>query len=984
MPKLKSSGFWVRFGSLLGVLGVLCGALAWQWRNFKWKAPAFNSPRQQMLMTPAAAYLDQVSDQGLQTARAKSAEITALRQERAKTDRYPTLGVPVIKAASTRRTFHETSSRFRLRELKAYQDLTTDSPDARAAGERFLQSYLQQAAEYEVKDPDYVQLDQLGQAALEAGSRDPIVRTYHAFSRRMATADAVDSIKTWVEVIDELPQTKYPRKIELYARTFLRDAIGNDQRNQSLQKYRQIPVPNIVQSLEEDGVGSEWLDCIVERLWTTWDAAPLKDREELLKACLQSKSIDPYIGHLFAGVHYTDVAWRHRGNGTINNVSNTQYQQFRNYATRSAEHLQYAWLLHPELPYAPRSLITLAMAGEGTREKPYFWYLRSIEARFDHYGAYTSLMSSLLPRWGGSHSQMLTFARNCIGTERFDTTVPYVVLDVLKELRNSENENLVDHPDAIQLLRDLCAKRNAYRASHPETRLYEDGGAYRADLVTLLEECELLDLAAAEYRLAGDNINWTSLRRGFHPARYLAARLIAAQREGEKYVIPFDVRLRQNWEPDTESDQLTALSHELQELQSHAPADDAYFAHAAVILEQRRQFSSAEWIDVRFDKELHGWEPYCDHWSVDDDGRIQLSSRYSDAKQLNLRPMANFQPPLEVEVTIEMLDPAPYPTGLGIGWCREGTAEELRSVRLPKFAIDSVPWLKQPRRDLFNISGVSQSAGRYPLKSIGAHRITLKQWPELAEVRVDNTVWSTLPLDNEWNQGSILCFGTNLQSGVEGSVRLSQIRIRKLNEPPPPRESEPLEDRLKYWEVRHAANGDDLIAQAHLCRLRFEQGRFEDVVSLVDRLTETHPGINDVQVWKARAILIGRHDEAGALAILRECSGGDLRDDPEVLSTLAELQAMTNDASSRNGRIALNVARMALNSQQLKHPRALAALAAAQAEMGDFSGAIGSIKMAMALGSDSEKIAWQPRLAAYEAETCYRYPTRETELPAKP
>lgn len=983
MDSEKSVRFALRLILLIGVFAVLMAVLVRQQGAFDWRALVQQPPGRKPRVSPVAAELDRLDEASLKPVRAKKTEIDLLRQKYASA-KYPRLGVPVVKGATTDQEVQRRFLKFRLRELTAYREQTNDAAEAKRPGEAFLEAYLRNYCDPDFPSDDQ-RVDELGQAALAAGSRDPMVRAYHAYVRWTVNSNHADAERAWLGVIGDLPKSRYPKIVEVFTRCFLRELATTGKLNrQHVNEYRKVPIATIVRWLEEEGTNSEWTDCLCYRMTYLWGLASIREKEELLLECLKSRGINDYVLHRFAGDYFILLAWEHRTERGIKDVTPEQYRMFRITIDRAAEHLHYAWFLHPELPYAPRSLITICKANEGTAEPPEFWFHRTLEAQFDFSEAYFSLTEALLPRWGGSHEQLLTFAENCIGTARFDTFVPFYAIEVLKTLRDREHVDLKTHQDALRLIRGFVSRRNAFRKASSDSPLYDDG-TYRDELVRIMLDCDLTNLAAAEVGSVEGHANWTLLQRDRRPARYLAARADAARGPEGKRIVDFDEKLRRPWHATSDASQLVQLNDELQNLQEQVPAEDGrtYFAHAAVILEQLRQFSSGAWTELKLDPDLPGWEPYCNSWKTEEDSSVVLSGAKDVMQAINLRPLANFQPPLEIEATLELLDPPPYLNNTGFGWCREGkvTAESPGSDL--NFALESAKYKTGDgpliRYDSVRYSGVWQRLQRYPLKKSGSHRLRLKLWDQSAEFTVDDAAWLAPTLAQPWNREGFLCLGTNqnqLSSG--GSVRWSEIRIRKLDEALSPLESDSLEVRSKYWEGRHAAATEgDPIAQAQLCRIRFEQGRYEEVVTMVDQMLQQRPGINDVEIWKVRAQWNIDHNDAAAFAALTQINETAGRQDPEVISTMSEMQTMTRNDALRDVKRGQRLAQSAVDVSGQQHARALAALAAAEAELGDFQKALATLNQALEIATDTEKLEWEPRRTAYEASVSYRYPATD-------
>lgn len=977
MNQKKSSSCLVRFVGLVVVLGMLCGILTWQWRNGGWNevlkdlTPSIRLSRQ-LPATPRAEELEKLQTIQLQKIQRNQSQVRAALKSAA-ARRYPPLSVPDMPAAMTRSQIREKTVQYRMRELSDYRRLTQDSPEARSASEKFLEMYLRDIVEREVRVIDYQKLERLGREALDAGSKDPLLRTYHARALWSSAGDW-EAVKTWTEVLSEFEKSNYPRNVALNAWIFRRAAAGT-RPDPELNEFRSLPVQMLVKWLQEEGPKSGFTECLSVRVAELWDTAKPEEKEALIIGMLQSESIDEYIVNEFLGYYFTQLAFQHRGGGYANQLTMDQHLQFRLHSDCATTYLKYAWSLRPDLPFAPGRMIKFGMNFPDANESAHFWFLRTIEAQFDHYGSYKEMLHSLIPIWGGSHAQMLTFARNCVETNRFDTNVPYMIVDVLQRLQNDEKVDLRKRSDVVKLLQDFAKLRNTYRTDHADSKLYEDLTTVKTDLAMLMETCQLQDLAAAEIRSAWPRINWTRLRQNLRPGRILALRTMASQGKSGREIIAFDERLRRVWDAKSDFDQLKNLSEEYEKLKSHVGADDPaaeYFLHAGMVLDQLRQFASGDWIEMKTGPQLAGWEPYCDSWLVGDDGIVTLSmNRGGESQRLSLRPLANLHPPLEIDVTVE---PGGCPAGAGIRWACEAPFELGKVEGYPAFFISSVR--SSAGSDNLDFRGTSRRFGARPLETRGPHQLQLKIWDELFELVTDGGMLMTSSLLKPWDRSGFLSFGMGSEIRADdGELRLSRIRIRALKLQPAPDEKSPFEDRVRYWEGRQiGSDGEDLFTLVQLCRIRFDQGRYDEVISIADRLLEKNPHIRDVKVWKARTVLNTTHDDAAVLALIKNTSLGSPDDYEHDMALMIEILAMSEDDGIRNGQQAKTLAGIMARRKGNKYPRTHAALAAASAETGDFDAAVEAIQKAMESGNEKEKIEWEARLNAYRDKKTIRFP----------
>jgi len=961
--------FFVRFGLLVGVLAALGVALVWQRQMLHVQAMQAQKRVVGQEVALEQSLLDQLSQERLTKARSKATEIAAQRRAIRKKSFAPDLSVPVIKAATTRRKYQEEFTQYRLQSLDAYRRLTKDPAAAKAAGEQFLESFLRQTSKMDFSEIDYEKLDQLGLAAVEAGGDDPLLRMYQLYAHWSLTEESAWKAEDWKKTAARLKEAGYPRRDVADLFRFQLRIAPERLTKQRDDQFRETATA-IAQWLEEEGDDPQWRRCVCGRLWSFWSDHDGEIHRQLVIECLKSNKIAEYPMHLMLGAFHLRQGWDHRGTTYASQVSAAQWAGFQKQTAIATDHLQYAWSLHPELPYAPHSLISAALAKPDADASAHFWFLRTLESQFDYYDAYVSMLNTLLSRWGGSKDKMLSFARNCLGTDQFSTTVPYFVVDVLWKLQSMEGMELRQSPPVIALLRELVEKRNAFRTRSPDAVLYEDDGAYHADLILLLDECGLTDLAAQEVAIAGDKVFWNRLQTGARPGRYLAQRLLAISGLDKNRVLEFDRLLRQPWSADTSETDLEQLTEEYQELSQSPGARKAekFYLHAGTIIEQLRLFSAGEWVDLPFGESMYGWEPACYGWSVNADGSIDLNS----SGTMGLRPLANFHPPLEVEATLDLTAPREQMIPTGIAWFHEGQPQTGKPTSvLLGFESSSALSRNDPSavRDMAVEQGLQVSARFKHLDSSGPHRLKVKLWERFVEFSIDDknglASQSQLPLDED----GFLYFGTALQ--VAGPLRWSGIRVRKLNDTEPPGESNAYLDRQLYWPRRQAASPDDPLVAAPMCRLLYEQGRFDELLALVNRQQELNPEVSNLAFWKARALL-EQHDEAGAIRELKALTDSG-KATPDAYALLGELYAIAHDSQLRDNEKGMMQLSQALAISKRRHAGTLAATAAAYAAGGNFPSAIKFQLEALDLANEPQEAEWLLRLAEYEAgRPCYR------------
>ena len=177
---------------------------------------------------------------------------------------------------------------------------------------------------------------------------------------------------------------------------------------------------------------------------------------------------DSWYGATILGWAEMGRAWGARGTGWASTVTEEGWRGFADHMGKAAALLGRAYEQAPEHPIAATLMITVALSHQ-SRLSNRQWFDRAVAAQFDYRDAYDRLRWSLAPRWGGSAHQLVSFAKACIATDRFDTFVPTTLLDVLhdihKEAKKLERPAIAsaifDNDQAWQLSADLLDRLSA-------------------------------------------------------------------------------------------------------------------------------------------------------------------------------------------------------------------------------------------------------------------------------------------------------------------------------------------------------------------------------------------------------------------------------------------------------------------------------------------------------------------------------------------
>lgn len=135
--------------------------------------------------------------------------------------------------------------------------------------------------------------------------------------------------------------------------------------------------------------------------------------------------IDPWLS-LIARIRSEDTAaWKSRGSGYANEVTDSGWDGWNDHSRKLKEHLAEARRLHPDWPepgiYAANTLFPTSDDAES--DEFYRWFT---SGRLDMFLVQSNyLFYKLYPRWCGSRRDMEQFAEACYATGRHDTLLPF-------------------------------------------------------------------------------------------------------------------------------------------------------------------------------------------------------------------------------------------------------------------------------------------------------------------------------------------------------------------------------------------------------------------------------------------------------------------------------------------------------------------------------------------------------------------------------
>lgn len=820
-----------------------------------------------------------------------------------------------VETSITGKSIRDEYAKYRRRERDAYEQLTTDPPEIKAAGIAFLDSYLSGFDTQQSGAPIEQRLER-ADAALEAGSQDPLIRayaTYLIWSQRRSDQQAVEQVME--ESLRVLPATQYPRVVQMQIRRWL----------WSIAKVHGVPLPDrrfgpvvvsVVRWLEEDSRDPALRPVLWHRLSNLLAELNGEQRALLISALFQSRELDPWFAHVLAGLHFFNDTYRRV------EIYNPRYGSngFPTDLTRARAHLRYAWSLAPEMPQAAENLILLEAATDWKgkdlprsevhrspqkRAEIHGWFLMASAAQHDYAPPYLCYRESICSWRGGSIGDIREFIRSCIETGRFDTQIPYLAVDFLRELEHTELravDQTLASVNAAELMQRFLELRADFRQRNPEIKLVGDNPHYQTRVAVLLSQLGMFADSVAEAQSISGDYDSVVLQEAGLPQQFLWNMMAAASGPVRDRVVAFDQKLRTPWTTEMPESRLDELEQELQQLGSVVESGNEwgrrYLADAAEMLAQLRRFAAGEWVTLPIQSPQAAIE------FVPDLRRNLPPPATSSA---HLRILTPFAPPLLVEARVT-LNPEADQSSAGFGWRQQGMPWGARSSEQIGWNVYTV--IENDRRVVyyaFSI-GSSEKSGSTGEKISPAseYHLQWRVWNDAFEGLVNDTICQIRPRDPlNTDRGNLVIGPFARKHAGEGAPTggwvgpFSELRVRRLKALSPPDEQAPPEQREAYWTTRIANEPDDDFAVLSLARLRLEHERFDEAIELTDRLGPPKIRLRGIATVKGLALFrLRRYAEARNALIAAEQEGGI--PDGHALAALAEIYAAAPDESLRD------------------------------------------------------------------------------------
>jgi hypothetical protein len=395
---------------------------------------------------------------------------------------------------------------------------------------------------------------------------------------------------------------------------------------------------------------------VLESLQELHDAKPPAQRMAAVKAMEGTGSADPWLVDMMAGHAHVKLAWEARGGGVASTVTDDGWRGFHEHLALARDRFTRAWKLAPELPEAPAMMITVAKgAGDVLGEDPATWLDRALAAQLDYTDAYEQMTGGpLLPRWGGSYDAMFALGLRAARSGRYDTALPYQLIDVVIRIVKDDGGSwgFVELPGVYEEVARVCdgyadalkdsPKRAAFYTSLRAAAAWRAGrlGESRRVLERLGDRVDPHAFTVMRSQTPHAAIGYVYAITSPEAARVRRAEAALAAGDAAAALIGFRAAG-------------AALAAE--------EATHPYFEARVTLLERRERLAKGEWVDLKPDVGLTGWQTVGGTWTVAKDSSIFCSPSRTTRTPILL---LNEEVGTRFEITGRLLREGPWAGGV--------------------------------------------------------------------------------------------------------------------------------------------------------------------------------------------------------------------------------------------------------------------------------------------------------------------------------
>jgi hypothetical protein len=165
---------------------------------------------------------------------------------------------------------------------------------------------------------------------------------------------------------------------------------------------------------------------------------------------------------------FVDKAWRDRGTGWADSVTEKGWEGFADNLQLAEKILTKGWDVDPTDEDLPITMITVCMGRSHPRPEMEKWFQRAMKLNPNSYDAALAKEYYLEPKWLGSDTDCLAFGRECVTTREWGGHVPLVLRLIHHKLQTYYKINEVEYYSRPYVWNDIHSSYERFFEANPK------------------------------------------------------------------------------------------------------------------------------------------------------------------------------------------------------------------------------------------------------------------------------------------------------------------------------------------------------------------------------------------------------------------------------------------------------------------------------------------------------------------------------------
>jgi hypothetical protein len=874
----------------------------------------------------------------------------------------------------TQAKFRQDCIAYQLRMAEAYDAHTNDPPAVRAAAHDLIVSSRKFWLDAAPKDVTRESLLAEAARVIQQGSNDPLILLVAgAITPKSAKEKpTLDYLRRAREAMQKSTYGAWER-----ADAAMRDyAVRHDIENRAHNRKRKYPDLNPVMQAIAQWFAAEGSAKDDQRVMLSTLANFQKEHigeardDKFADLISQTPGVDPWIANMLQAKMFAHQGW------TVWNKDwdNVQNQESNKLLRQGADYYIEAWKHNPNFPEPATELIAIARRGL-TDEKPRYWFDQAVKAQFDYQPAYNSYRTAIRPDYHGSIEQLYAFGLECAKTGRFDTIVPFELMESLCVI-----DMEMDGADDFWRRKDVYEQVEQLLNASLAAPVY--AGEPQSDSTRAWIHATHIAVAIRAHRYGDTTKLWEQtdsehLQRAFSVYQVrLSPSMAKVKTAAMAAGIAIDLEEEVAKISDAASAERLKDRFEKEVAKPPAGASKEWIEYWRAALSQYVDYYAGKWVDVTFVEHLPALVG-ADDWKVIDAHTVESHS----SEQLRLEWLGFLKGPYECSVDIEVkkFPSDAKPAGILLGNERKRMNRSYGRL----FGIDP---LNETSGQMTVGEFAPTTGGEDRLRDV--NQLLVRAWPRYSEMFVNgertncrHDFPSEIYIEDIYRfdpcGGFMLWTPADKNSKVD--VVYSNLKIRRLScDPPRPEWS--AQEGIEYNAERIQEEPNDPYHYFDRGAAYFANGDYTNALADYQRAASLRKDWNlaQVRIGMCQAAL-GNYE----VAVSEYQKVLDRNDEYHpALNRLAWLQATCPDPKFRNGQEAVKNAERAYKLKDSIDSYRIAIIAAL-AEAGRLDDAKKQAKAASHAFRQKDRAALAPISAAIEQGQPYHEEIRNAE-PASP